>query len=110
MKKLTTLFLLLSMAIASFAQLQDPVKWTYSVKDLNESESELVFTASLDAGWHLYSQYTDPAGPIAIYFEFTPSKDYKLIGKVQEPKPHEEYDNDFKCTVRSFSGKVTFRQ
>ncbi len=110
MKKLTTLFLLLSMAIASFAQLQDPVKWTYSVKDLNESESELVFTANLDAGWHLYSQYTDPAGPIAIYFEFTPSKDYMLIGKVQEPKPHEEYDNDFKCTVRSFSGKVTFRQ
>ena len=50
MKKLTTLFLLLSMAIASFAQLQDPVKWTYSVKDLNESESELVFTANLDAG------------------------------------------------------------
>ena len=61
MKKLTTLFLLLSMAFASFDQLQDPVKWTYSVKDLNESESELVFTANLDAGWHLYSQYTDPA-------------------------------------------------
>lgn len=110
MKKITTFFLFLSIALMSFAQLQDPVKWTYTVKDLNESESELVFTANLDAGWHLYSQYTDPAGPIAIYFEFTPSKDYKLIGKVQEPKPHEEYDNDFKCTVRSFSGKVVFRQ
>lgn len=110
MKKITTLFLLLSMALMGFAQIQDPVKWTYSVKDLNDSESELVFTANLDQGWHLYSQYTDPAGPIAIYFEFTPSKDYKLIGKVQEPKPHEEYDNDFKCTVRSFSGKVAFRQ
>ena len=110
MKKITTFFLFLSIALMSFAQLQDPVKWTYTVKDLNESESELVFTANLDAGWHLYSQYTDPNGPIAIYFEFTPSKDYKLIGKVQEPKPHEEYDNDFKCTVRSFSGKVTFRQ
>ncbi len=110
MKKITTLFLLLSMALMGFAQIQDPVKWTFSVKDLNESESELVFTANLDQGWHLYSQYTDPAGPIAIYFEFTPSQDYKLIGKVQEPKPHEEYDNDFKCTVRSFSGKVAFRQ
>ena len=86
------------------------MKWTYSVKDLNESESELQFIANLDQGWHLYSQYTDPTGPIAISFEFTPSKDYKLIGKVQEPKPHEEYDNDFKCTVRSFSGKVVFRQ
>ena len=98
------------MALVSLAQIQDPVKWTYSVKDLNESESELQFIANLDQGWHLYSQYTDPTGPIAISFEFTPSKDYKLIGKVQEPKPHEEYDNDFKCTVRSFSGKVVFRQ
>ncbi|MBQ6069864.1 MAG: thioredoxin family protein [Bacteroidales bacterium] len=110
MKKITILFLLLSMTLMGFAQIQDPVKWTYTVKDLNESQSELVFTANLDAGWHLYSQYTDSEGPIAIYFEFTPSKDYKLIGKVQEPKPHEEYDNDFKCTVRSFSGKVAFRQ
>ena len=110
MKKITILFLLLSMTLMGFAQIQDPVKWTYTVKDLNESQSELVFTANLDAGWHLYLQYTDSEGPIAIYFEFTPSKDYKLIGKVQEPKPHEEYDNDFKCTVRSFSGKVAFRQ
>ena len=110
MKRFATLLLLLGMAMMSFAQIQDPVKWTYSVKDLNESESELQFIANLDQGWHLYSQYTDPAGPIAISFEFTPSKDYKLIGKVQEPKPHEEYDNDFKCTVRSFSGKVVFRQ
>ncbi len=93
-----------------FAQIQDPVKWSFSVKDLNESESELVFTAQLDEGWHLYSQYTDPNGPIAIYFEFAPSKDYNLVGKVQEPKPHEEFDEDFKCTVRSFSGKVVFRQ
>ena len=110
MKKLTTLFLLLGMTFAGVAQILDPVKWTFSVKNLNESESELVFTANLDEGWHLYSQYTDPAGPIPISFEFTPSGDYKLIGKVQEPKPHEEYDDDFKCNVRSFSGSVRFRQ
>ena len=110
MKKIFTYLLFLGMVLPVFAQLQDPVKWTYSVKDLSEVESELVFTAQLDEGWHLYSQYTDPNGPIAIYFEFAPSKDYKLVGKVQEPKPHEEFDEDFKCTVRSFSGKVVFRQ
>ena len=110
MKKITTFFLLLSMALFGFAQIQDPAKWTYTVKDLNDTESELVFTAKLDEGWHLYSQYTDPAGPIAISFEFAPSKDYKLVGKVSEPKPHEEYDQDFGCTVRSFSGRVVFRQ
>ena len=98
------------MAIASFAQIEEHVKWTYSVKELKGSEAELVFTGKIDDGWHLYSQHTDPAGPIATSFEFTPSKDYKLKGKVQETKPHEEYDDIFKCTVRSFSDKVVFRQ
>ena len=110
MKKLATLFLLLGMVFTSFAQLLDPVKWTFSVRDLNETESELVFTAKLDDGWHLYSQHTDPNGPLAIYFDFKESADYKLIGGVQEPKPHEEMDEVFNCIVRSFSGKVTFRQ
>ena len=110
MKKLLYLLVFSLSFLPVFAQIQDPVKWTYSVKELNETESELVFTAQLDEGWHLYSQYTDPNGPIAIYFEFAPTKSYKLIGKVQEPKPHEEFDEDFKCTVRSFSGRVVFRQ
>lgn len=110
MKKIATFFLLLSMAFAGFAQIMDPVKWNFSVRDLNETESELVFTAQLDNGWHLYSQHTDPNGPLAIYFEFNDSPDYKRIGGVNEPKPHEEMDDVFKCIVRSFSGKVTFRQ
>ena len=32
------------------------------------------------------------------------------MGSVAEPKSHDEFDDIFKCTVRSFSGKVTFRQ
>ena len=111
MKKILSFFLVLSLTLASFAQLQDPVKWTYSVKDLNETESELVFTGTLDNGWHIYSQFTDDNGPLGISFQFNSSNDYKLIGKVSEtPKPHEEFDQDFLCTVRSFSDKVTFRQ
>jgi thiol:disulfide interchange protein DsbD len=110
MKKLATLLLLLSMTLAGFAQIIDPVKWTFKVNDLSETESELVFTAQLENGWHLYSQHTDPNGPLAIYFDFKESADYKLVGGVKEPKPHEEMDDVFNCIVRSFSGKVTFRQ
>ena len=92
------------------AQQLDPAKWTYSVKETSSNEAELVFTAKIDDGWHLYSQYTDPAGPLPIVFEFTKSSDYELIGKVQEPKPHEEKDPLFDCVVKSFSGTVVFRQ
>ena len=110
MKKILSFMLVLSLALMATAQIQDPVKWSFSVKDLNENESELVFTAQLDQGWHLYSQHTDPNGPFPIAFEFTPSSDYKRIGGVSEPKPHEEFDKDFNCTVRSFEGRVVFRQ
>ena len=110
MKKFLTILLMLGMAIASFAQIEEHVKWTYSVKELNGQEAELVFTGKIDDGRHLYSQHTAPNGPIATSFEFTPSEDYVLKGKVQETKPHEEYDDIFKCTVRSFSDKVVFRQ
>ena len=110
MKKILSLLLFVGLAWASMAQIMDPVKWTFQVKGLNENESELVFTAQLDEGWHLYSQHTDPNGPFGISFQFTPSKDYALKGKVSEPKPHEEFDKDFNCTVRSFSGRVVFRQ
>ena len=110
MKRFLSLFLFVGLAWASMAQIMDPVKWSFQVKELNGNESELIFTAQLDEGWHLYSQHTDPMGPIGISFEFTPSKDYALKGKVSEPKPHEEFDKDFNCTVRSFSGRVVFRQ
>lgn len=93
-----------------WAQQLDPVKWNYSVKETSGTEAELVMTAKLDAGWHLYSQYTDPNGPLAIEFTFNDSPDYQRIGKVQEPKPHEEMDDIFQCVVKSFSGTVVFRQ
>ena len=92
------------------AQQLDPVQWKYTVKETSATEAELVFTAQLDAGWHLYSQYTSPDGPLAIVFTFEESGDYERIGNVLEPKPHEEMDEIFKCIVKSFSGKVVFRQ
>ena len=110
MRKLLTLLLFAAISIVSFAQLQDPAHWSYKVKDLPNNEAELTFIVRIDAGWHLYSQYTDPMGPIALAFEFENGPHYKLIGKVVEPRYHEEFDSTFSCKVRSFSGTCTFRQ
>ena len=114
MKKILFIGVIVSLFVSQFslasAQQLDPVKWKYSVKETSATEAELVFTAQLDKGWHLYSQYTSPDGPLAIVFAFDESGDYSRIGKVQEPKPHEEMDDIFKCIVKSFSGKVVFRQ
>ncbi len=110
MKKLLALTAVLMAFFSLSAQQLDPVKWSYSVKETSPNTAELVFTAKLDAGWHLYSQYTDPNGPLPINFEFVESADYQREGKVLEPKPHEEMDDIFQCVVKSFSGTVVFRQ
>ena len=110
MKRLFLLLTACLLSTALWAQQLDPVKWTYSVNEISATEAELVFTAKLDAGWHLYSQYTDPNGPLAIVFDFTDAPEYERVGKVKEPKPHEELDEIFGCVVKSFSGTAVFRQ
>ena len=110
MKKLSfTLFLLLGLMTTAFAQV-NPAHWKFNVKEVSNDEVELQFQLTLDNGWHIYSQKSDPNGPIPSEYTFDNSVNYKRVGGVIEPKPHEEMDDIFKCVVRSFSGKVTFRQ
>lgn len=92
------------------AQIQNPAKWTYSATNMADGNVKLKMTVKLESGWHIYSQYTDPNGPIALDFTFEESADYTRVGKVNEPKPHEEVDPVFNCTVRSFDGTVVFTQ
>lgn len=95
--------------VSAFAQV-NPAHWKFNVKELSATEVELQFQLKLDNGWHIYSQKSDPNGPIPSEYTFEDNANYKRIGGVVEPKPHEEMDDIFKCIVRSFSGNVTFRQ
>ncbi|HRH10047.1 MAG TPA: cytochrome c biogenesis protein CcdA [Bacteroidia bacterium] len=87
------------------------VKWSMESKKVSDCEYDLIVKAKIDKHWHIYSiTQTDPAGPNATSFSFTPSKDYKLVGKVIEPKPHKEFDKQFEMNVASHEGNVTFTQ
>ena len=97
-------------SLSAVGQQLNPAKWKYDVKPTSGNEAELVFTVTLDENWHIYSQHTDEMGPIGLSFSFDKNADYTLVGGVSEPKPHEEYDEMFKCTIRSFSGTVVFKQ
>ncbi|MBP5536201.1 MAG: thioredoxin family protein [Bacteroidales bacterium] len=110
MKRIVVWLLAVVAPVLLWGQIQNPAKWKFTTRDMGEGKTELVYTVTLDAGWHIYSQHTDPDGPIALSFEFDKSSDYSRVGEVREPKPHEEYDKLFGCTVRSFEGNVVFRQ
>lgn len=95
----------------AFAQIQDPVKWNTSVKRISDTEAELKITATLEEGWHLYSQsLPSDEGPFPTEFSFTETKYYSLIGKVKEGKPKSEYDPNFDMILAFFDGSAEFTQ
>jgi thiol:disulfide interchange protein len=112
--KNSTILLLLTFIVPflSFAQVLKPVKWNFSTKQINPGEVQLIFTATIDRPWHMYSQDVPPPpdGPVATSFNFEKSGDYKTLGKVKESKSIEEFDNQFKSTLKYFNDKAVFTQ
>jgi thiol:disulfide interchange protein DsbD len=106
-------FLAIVFFITAFvqAQIHDPVKWQTSVEKVSESEFDLVITATIDKGWHLYSQNVPDGGPIPTSFSFKNIKDqFQLLGKTKEGEGHEEFDNVFEMNVKYFENQAVFKQ
>ena len=110
MKKLYTLLLVL-LVLQSQAQIENPVKWTYSAQKIGKNEANVLIKADIQKGWHLYSQFIEDGGPIPTSFIFSPSKDYQLLGKVSEsPKAVIAFDPNFGMKIAWHETQVTFNQ
>jgi len=70
----------------------------------------LIIHATIDEGYHLYSQKVPDDGPLPTIFIFDKSEDYKLIGTTTEEKGHVVYDPVFELDIKYFNTKATFRQ
>jgi thiol:disulfide interchange protein len=98
------------LSLAGNAQMLSPVKWRTSVEQTKPGEATLLMTATIEKEWHIYSQFTPDGGPMPMAFTFEPDKNYELVGKVTEPKPHKSFDETFEVDVLSFDGIVVMRQ
>ena len=107
MKKKLFFILLASMLLNVFAgtaQILDPVSWKYSVKKVSNTEFDLIFEATIEPKWHMYSQFFDTGGPVKMTFEFDKTANYEAVGGVQEvSKPHTEHDDIFDIDVQYFA-------
>lgn len=92
------------------AQILDPVKWQFGSKRLSEKEAVIFIKATIDNGWHLYSQHVAADGPQATKFTFIPSDAFTLLGKTAEPKAKTTFENVFKMDVAYFDSEVVFQQ
>jgi thiol:disulfide interchange protein DsbD len=96
--------------LVSLAQIFDPVDWTFSQQNISETEIELKFKATIEDGWHLYSQHISNDGPVPTEFTFTTAEGYQLIGDMIESKPVEEFDPNFDMVLKYFNNEVVFSQ
>ncbi|WP_028903980.1 protein-disulfide reductase DsbD [Prevotella sp. P6B4] len=111
MKKLLTILALLVAFIAAKAQIMDPVHFTTQLKDLKNGEAELVFKATIDAGWHVYSTGLGSDGPISASFHKNKMEGAEPVGKLQaRGKELKQFDKLFEMEVRYFEQAVTFVQ
>ena len=96
------------------AQILQPAKWTTAVssdKVVVGNEIELIFRATIDKDWYLYSSDFDPeCGPMVTTFHFKPNTSYSLIGKIVPVNPLPKHDDVFDCDVKIFKKTAEFRQ
>jgi thiol:disulfide interchange protein len=113
MKK-TISALLLTLALFAgnaFGQIQDPVSWKVSTNKIDDSKYEIIFDATIQMGWHLYSSENPAGGPIPTSFVFEENNDFSVIGKL---KPigniKVEHDEIFNMEVAYFDFQAKFVQ
>ena len=107
---LLSLLLVLVTTFSLQAQLKDPVKWSFSFNDLNGEEFELVATATIEPGYHLYSTEM-LAGPMPTAFVIEPSADYEVVGEGRDVSEGELfYDDNFGVEYTRFEGTAVFAQ
>src|SRR6478735_2207198 len=110
MRKLLFFILLSMISSGVFAQVETPVKWSYAAKKLSATEAVVLLKATIQKDWHIYSLNLPEGGPVKTSFTFEPSKQYRLVGKVNEPKPVTKYETVFKMNVSYFENTVVFQQ
>ena len=103
--------LMLLVALAVQAQIQDPVKFKTEWKQLTDNEVEIVFTGTIDPGWHVYSTDLGDGGPISATFNTDKLEGAETVGTLKPVgKEVSSFDKLFEMQVRYFEHTAQFTQ
>lgn len=97
--------------LSAFAQMFEPIKWKFSTKTIDQSTAELVFSATIDRGWHLYGMKLPDDGPTPTQFVFEGKRGATFEGSVvAKSKLIEEYDKFFEVKLSYYNSSAVFSQ
>ena len=111
MKKLLTILIGLTAVLTAAAQMQDPIHFHSELKRISDTEAELLFQATIDAGWHVYSTGLGNNGPISATFHADRMEGAQTVGSLKaRGNEVKQFDKMFGMEVRYFEQAVTFVQ
>lgn len=107
-----TVLLLVFTCSSLSAQVETPVTWKKYIRHVSGNEYDIVFSASIQNGWYVYSQYLESDdGPVPTFFEFTLPTGVQKIGKTNESGNKKSgFDPVFKMNVTKYAKKAIFKQ
>ncbi|EGW46668.1 hypothetical protein HMPREF0666_02159 [Prevotella sp. C561] len=112
MKRRNTLFILFTLlfSLTAMAQ-QNPVHFSVQQKQVSPTEVEVVFTAKIDQGWHVYSTNLPADGPTSASLHVDKAEGVTPVGKLTtRGKELNVYDKTFEMKLRYFENSVGFVQ
>ncbi len=111
MKKTISMAGLLLLTITCWAQMHNPVKFSVTQKSLSDSEFEIIFTGTIEDGWHVYSTDIDEGGPTVAAVTFEENRGAKPVGKLTaRGKVESKFDEMFGMQVTFMEGTAVFVQ
>ena len=109
-KQLLLLIALLAFTVGN-SQILEPVKWTASIEKISDTQYNLVSKATIDPGWHLYSQNVPEDGPIPTTFTFDDANGaFKFVGNTGEEAGRVVNDPVFQMRIKFFEKSAVFVQ
>ena len=110
-KKIIVTLLSLLGVLGMNAQMVDPVHFTSELKTGNGVEAEIIFHATIDHGWHVYSTEIGNGGPTEATFNVVKMDGAELVGKLTpKGKVIKKMDKLFDMELKYFENEVTFVQ
>ena len=106
-------FLILNLLLVSisFSQVKNPVKWQTSVEKISETEFNLISNATIENGWHVYSQFTPENGPLPLVLTFKNQKsNFELVGKSVESQYKKQFNDVFEVDEYYFEKSFSVTQ
>jgi len=111
MKRISYILLLLTVVLSVHAQMVDPVHFKSALKTGEGATGEIVFTGTIDSGWHVYSTDLGQSGPIEATFNAVKMEGVEPVGKLTaKGKEIKKFDEMFGMELRYFENSVTFVQ